>query len=42
MTLATNDSYSLGALVLANSLKQVGTKHQLAVLVTPGITSAMR
>ncbi|KAK4871712.1 hypothetical protein RN001_015836 [Aquatica leii] len=42
VTLATNDSYSLGALVLAHSLKQVGTAHQLAVLVTPGVTSLMR
>ncbi|ENN74295.1 hypothetical protein D910_02702 [Dendroctonus ponderosae] len=42
VTLATNDSYSLGALVLAHSLKQTGTVHQLAVLVTPGVTSAMR
>ncbi|XP_063928659.1 mucin-2-like isoform X5 [Zophobas morio] len=42
VTLATNDSYSLGALVLANSLKQLGTSHQLVVLVTPGVTNAMR
>ncbi|KAF5296913.1 hypothetical protein FQA39_LY12270 [Lamprigera yunnana] len=42
VTLATNDSYSLGALVLAHSLKQVGTVHQLAVLVTPGVTGVMR
>ncbi|XP_043285576.1 uncharacterized protein Gyg [Venturia canescens] len=42
VTLATNDSYSLGALVLAHSLRRVGTKHDLAVLVTPGVTGAMR
>ncbi|KRT78498.1 hypothetical protein AMK59_7015, partial [Oryctes borbonicus] len=42
VTLATNDSYSLGALVLAHSLKQAGTSHQLAVLVTPGVTNVMR
>lgn len=42
VTLATNDSYSLGALVLAHSLKQVGTKQQLTVLITPGVTQAMR
>ena len=42
VTLATNDSYSLGALVLAHSLRQVNTAHQLAVLVTPGVTSLMR
>ncbi|CAH1256437.1 unnamed protein product [Diabrotica balteata] len=42
VTLATNDSYSLGSLVLAHSLKQVGTKQQLAVLITPGVTNSMR
>lgn len=42
VTLATNDSYALGALVVANSLKKVNTVHQLAVLVTPGVTPSMR
>ncbi|XP_070518026.1 neurofilament heavy polypeptide isoform X2 [Cardiocondyla obscurior] len=42
VTLATNDAYSLGALVLAHSLRQVGTKHELACLVTPGVTATMR
>lgn len=42
VTLATNDSYSLGALVLAHSLKRVGTQHQLVVMVTPGVTAPMR
>lgn len=42
VTLATNDSYSLGALVLAHSLRRVGTKHELAVLITPGVTESMR
>lgn len=42
VTLATNDSYSLGALVLAHSLKQVRTKQHLSVLITAGVTSAMR
>lgn len=42
VTLATNDSYSLGALVLAHSLKRAGTIHQLAVLITPGVSNAMR
>lgn len=41
VTLATNDSYSLGALVVAHSLKKVATKHQLVVLITPGVTEAM-
>lgn len=42
VTLATNDAYSLGALVLAHSLRRVGTKHDLACLVTPGVTATMR
>lgn len=42
MTLATNDSYSLGALVVANSLKRVETQHKLAVLITPGVTESMK
>ncbi|KAL5288812.1 GYG1.2 family protein [Megaselia abdita] len=42
VTLTTNDTYSLGALVLANSLKRAHTAHQLAVLVTPGVSDAMR
>ncbi|KAI8128482.1 Glycogenin-1 [Lucilia cuprina] len=42
VTLTTNDTYSLGALVLAHSLRRAGTKHQLAVLVTPGVSESMR
>lgn len=42
VTLATNDSYALGALVVAYSLKKVNTVHQLAVLVTPGVTPSMK
>lgn len=42
VTLATNDSYSLGALVLAHSLKTVKTKHKLAILITPGVTDSMK
>ncbi|XP_053676904.1 glycogenin-1 [Anopheles nili] len=42
VTLATNDSYSLGALVVAHSLKRVHTEHQLAVLITPGVSEAMK
>ncbi|KAH8263955.1 hypothetical protein KR038_010327, partial [Drosophila bunnanda] len=42
VTLTTNDTYSLGALVLAHSLKRAGTAHQLAVLVTPTVSQAMR
>ncbi|KAL9916297.1 glycogenin-1 isoform X4 [Glossina fuscipes] len=42
VTLTTNDTYSLGALVLAHSLKRAGTAYQLVVLVTPGISESMR
>ncbi|XP_051168804.1 nucleolar and coiled-body phosphoprotein 1 isoform X2 [Leptopilina boulardi] len=42
VTLATNDSYSLGALVLAHSLKRAGTQHDLVALITPGVTNVMR
>ncbi|XP_030387608.1 glycogenin-1 isoform X2 [Scaptodrosophila lebanonensis] len=42
VTLTTNDTYSLGALVLAHSLRRAGTAHQLAVLVTPSVSEAMR
>ncbi|XP_017072908.1 glycogenin-1-like isoform X6 [Drosophila eugracilis] len=42
VTLTTNDTYSLGALVLAHSLKRVKTAHQLAILVTPTVSQSMR
>ncbi|XP_077293247.1 glycogenin 1 isoform X3 [Arctopsyche grandis] len=42
VTLATNDSYCLGALVLAHSLRKVATKHNLVVLITPGVTDVMK
>lgn len=42
VTLATNDSYGLGALVLANSLRRVGSEHPTVVLITPSVTDAMR
>uniref|UniRef100_A0A1A9ZAT0 glycogenin glucosyltransferase n=1 Tax=Glossina pallidipes TaxID=7398 RepID=A0A1A9ZAT0_GLOPL len=42
VTLTTNDTYSLGALVLAHSLKRAGTAYQLVVLVTPGVSECMR
>lgn len=40
--MATDDTYSLGALVLAHSLKQVNTTRKLAVLITPNVTPHMR
>uniref|UniRef100_A0A182JT37 glycogenin glucosyltransferase n=1 Tax=Anopheles christyi TaxID=43041 RepID=A0A182JT37_9DIPT len=42
VTLATNDSYSLGALVVAYSLKRVHTEHQMVVLITPGVSESMK
>ncbi|XP_054707317.1 LOW QUALITY PROTEIN: glycogenin-1-like [Uloborus diversus] len=42
VTLATNDNYTRGALVLAHSLKLVRTKYKLVVLVTPGISEPFR
>ncbi|KAG1697372.1 Glycogenin-1 [Nymphon striatum] len=42
VTLATNDSYALGALVAAHSLKNVKTTRKLVILITPGVTPPMR
>ncbi|KAK6617983.1 hypothetical protein RUM44_002425 [Polyplax serrata] len=42
VTLATNDSYSLGALVLAHSLRKSNTAHKLAVLITPAVSQPIR
>jgi len=40
VTLATNDSYSLGAVVLANSLKRSGTTRNIVIMVTKKTISA--
>lgn len=42
VTLATNDGYATGALVLAHSLKEVGTQAALHVLYTEGVSTALR
>jgi len=42
VTLATNDNYSLGALVLGQSLRNVATTRKLVVLITPGVSHEMR
>ncbi|XP_013784729.1 glycogenin-1-like [Limulus polyphemus] len=42
VTLATNDTYCLGALVLAHSLRKVATSRKLVVLITSGVTTHMR
>lgn len=42
VTLATNDSYSLGALTLAQSLRNVNTNRSLSVLITKDVSPAMQ
>lgn len=42
ITLSTNDTYALGALVLAHSLLNVGTRYPLVVLVTTDVSATMR
>lgn len=42
VTLATNDTYGLGALTLGKSLHRVGTTRKLVILITSGVTSLMR
>ncbi|XP_071085670.1 glycogenin-1-like isoform X3 [Haliotis cracherodii] len=42
VTLATNDTYALGCLILGNSLRRVETTRKLVVMVTDGVTQSMR
>jgi len=42
VTLATNDEYSLGALVLAHSLKRCKTTKKIVVMVTSSISDGIR
>ena len=42
VTLATNDTYALGCLVLGSSLRRVGTTRKLAVMVTSGVSQSLR
>lgn len=42
VTLATNDTYALGALVLAESLNRVKSTRKRVVMVTPTVTPSMR
>jgi len=41
VTLATNDPYALGALVLCHSLKETGTAHSIVCLITDGVSQEM-
>lgn len=42
VTLATNDSYSLGALALAQSLKNSNTNRCLTIMITHGVSSSVQ
>lgn len=42
VTLATNDTYALGCLVLAQSLKRTETTRKIHCMVTPGVTDGMK
>jgi len=42
VTLSTNDTYALGALVLAHSLKKSGTSRQIVIMVTSNVSSKIR
>ena len=42
VTLATNDSYALGCLVLGYSLRRVQTTRQLVVMHTEGVSEAIK
>ncbi|KAG8190788.1 hypothetical protein JTE90_005824 [Oedothorax gibbosus] len=42
VTCATNDSYALGALVLAQSLRNVQTTRKLAVIITPQVSDKIK
>ena len=42
ITLATNNSYALGCLVLGNSLRKVNTTRQIVVMVTNGVKQSLR
>ena len=42
VTLATNDSYCLGALTVAASLRAVKTSRKIVCMITPQVTDHMR
>ena len=42
VTLVTNDGYALGALVLAQSIRQVGTKRNLVVLISKHLSDSQK
>jgi glycogenin glucosyltransferase len=42
VTLATTDGYALGALVLAQSIRQVGTERRLVVMISNHLSDLIR
>ena len=42
VTLVTNNSYGNGALALGSSLRRVNTTRKLAILLSKGVSDAMR
>lgn len=42
VTLATNDSYAVGALTLAHSLKRVQTTRKVVIMITEEVSSSMK
>lgn len=42
VTLATTDGYALGALVLAQSIRQVGTTRKLIIMITKSLSDLIR
>ena len=38
VTLATTDNYAIGALVLAKSIRQTGTKRNLVVMISNNLS----
>ena len=42
VTLATNDGYALGALVVAQSLRKVATQRQLVVMISRNVSDLIK
>ncbi|CAF4128065.1 unnamed protein product, partial [Rotaria sordida] len=42
VTLATNDGYALGALVVAQSLRKVGTQRKLVVMISKHVSNLIK
>ena len=42
MSLATNDSYAMGALTLGKSIRDTGSSKRLALMISSGVSQEMR